>query len=276
VVIDEARRFWDQGIKISEEHLIFFAEHRHYTGPKNVCCDLVYITQDLTSVQRTLKGRTELVFKFKKLKVVGLNNYYNVAQYEGSKTTQSNIVSTYKRKYDAEIFPLYKSYSSDEAGTELAVDRRQNILGQKWIFPVAGALLLLVCVALYSLKGFFSGGLIGSKEPAPVAAPVAAASMPLGPGVKPGQTPLPSPLPAPPPPPKPSETWRIAGVQDTAGGRFVILADRAGRVRLAPMHQFQTVNGRFVSGTVDGEIVGTWSGTLPASTEVRRPRNQLP
>jgi zona occludens toxin len=271
VVIDEARRFWQAGTKISEEHQIFFAEHRHYTGKNNVSCDMVYIIQDMSQVHRSLKALTELTFRFKKLKTLGLARFYVVNQWEGYNLKKELIVNTFNKRYDAEIYPLYKSYSGAEPGKELAVDKRQNVFAQPKLWLLVGGSAVMFCISLkFIYSVFYPSAAKASVPDRPEAVVRSAAAMPGSPN-------NPKAAAAPAPTPKPSETWRISGTLEGRDGRFVVLVSKDGKTRLVqPDASWIYLGGRYVSGTVDGEMVGTFTGISTERAASSPPRNLTP
>lgn len=279
VVIDEARRFWQSGTKIPEEHQVFFAEHRHYTGRNNISCDLVYIIQDMALVHRTLKNLTELTFRFKKLKTLGLTKAYVVNQWEGYNLKKDLVVATFNRRYDPEIFPLYKSYSGAEPGKEMTVDKRQNVLRNPklWLAVVGCIVMCLVCFR-FLYKTFF-------PTPAQASADVSRPVQVGNPNAMPGAPTSGRPAPGAPDAagaaaaklPKASETWRISGTLQGRSGRYVVLVSKDGKLRtVQPDDTWTYVNGRYTRGIVDNEIVGTWSGSLPTDAAKAPPRNLTP
>jgi zona occludens toxin len=271
VVIDEARRFWDPGIKPSEEHKKFFAEHRHYTGKNNVSCDLVYICQDLSQIHRSFKPNTELTFRFKKLKSLGLYNSYVINQWEGTKLTKDLVVATYNKKYDPEIYPLYKSYSGSQPGKELEVDKRQNILRRPSLLLVVATVLVVCGGSLWYAIRFFSAtpANASTSSSSSPGAPQARAAMPGSPN-NPSIVPSPK-------PPRPSEVWRISGTLETRDGKFVLLVSKEGKSRLVqPDSKWTYAGGRYISGVVDDELVGTYTGVPTEKTTSLPPRNSMP
>lgn len=267
VVIDEARRFWQTGMKIPEEHAIFFAEHRHYTHPStNVCCDLVYIIQDIKLVNRTLKNLTELTFRFKKLKSLGLTRAYVCQQWEGATLSKDLVIATYNKTYDPQIFALYKSYSGNGQGKELTIDKRQNVLLNKKLWALAAGVVISMIFAIRFIWAFFHPDeqairdRFGGKGPPPATATQTPSSKAM-PGSQAAGGSTAAPVKA---APVPSSTWRIAGTMESGGHRKVLLVSTAGRLRYEHPSNFQFEGTRPYQGTVDGELV-TWNSATIAS-----------
>lgn len=246
VCIDEAYKIWGSDCKIPNEHRVFFREHRHIQHSQtSVTCDLTLMTQDMGDLHRCLKVVVELSFRTHKAKGVGLDNVYTITMWEGYKQTQKTIVKDWTRTYNAEIFPLYKSYSGDGNGKETASDSRQNIFADKR--QVAKLVFLLVAAALILWRlGVWwwnkahpeaqnkPSEVVSSVSPGVVAASASKPSV----GV--------------------SSDLRIAGEISVAGRRFVVLSGPSG-VRLDDPLMY-TGSGFSQTGSVDGQHVTRSSG----------------
>lgn len=250
VAIDEAYRFWGTDSKISEEHLIFFREHRHFVHSETgICCDLVLMTQDLSDLNRKLKVVLELSFRTHKAKGIGRSNLYTITMWEGYKQTQKLIVKDWTQTYEPEIFPLYKSYVGTK-GKEETSDERQNV----WDGRLKVKLLIFfvcLCFAGYRLYSFFTDRM-HSASPAQAAKAVAPDSK-AAPSEKPLATPVVSP------------DWRIAGSYSVGGVRKVVLVGD-GRVRVEDAFMF-VGTGLAESGFVDGIKVTRFSGAAMTKKE---------
>lgn len=157
VVIDEAWRFWRNGLKIRDNHMQYFRMHRHYIHSETgVSSDLALIFQSITDVSRQLRSVIEMTVRTVKLKSLGFSSRYRVEFYGGDKVQASNITSRIYRKYNKEIFPLYQSYAGS-SGKESQIDKRQNILRNPmiiiWFFVVVGGLAF----SGYHMLSRFSG-----------------------------------------------------------------------------------------------------------------------
>ena len=153
VLVDEAWRFWGLGDKICKNHMIFFREHRHFVDERGFTCDLVVIVQDISDLHRSLKNVIELTFRTTKLKSLGLNKSYRVDMYESYKVRAKPMSQEVKR-YNKDFFKFYSSYTGGP-GKERAIDSRQNILGQKKLWFIAGGAVLMLVLSISSVWRYF-------------------------------------------------------------------------------------------------------------------------
>lgn len=256
VVIDEAWRFWGTDVKMSKEHMEFFRMHRHYTHPETgVSCDVAVILQSISDLHRSLKAVIELHSRTTKLKTIGQPTRYRVELFEGGKLTKAAKFDSFLRKYDPEVFPLYKSYDGI-AGTERPIDGRQNVLKNPRVWVIAALMLVMLVGSVWTLVYLYKSRFSKPSEPVPSTgnpAAVAPASSPVhGPAVAPAEQ------------ASPTSSLRIAGVVMVRGQPFVAVVDQSGRVRLDTPANF-TGYGVLLSGTVEGQRVTTWSGPAIAA-----------
>lgn len=165
VILDEAWNFYPTDKKISDSHRRFHREHRHMNHIETgVCCDLVLIVQDISDLHRMVKCVVEVTYRTFKLKSLGFSSRYRLDVYEGYKLTRASHTNRMIRKYDKEIFPLYKSYSAG-AGAELETDKRRLIFtGRKFVVWVVFALIFLIYGG-YTIYGIFFGDKLKIKKP---------------------------------------------------------------------------------------------------------------
>lgn len=248
VAIDEAWRFWgtDNG-KLSHEHMQFFRMHRHYVHADTaVACDVVLMTQDITGLHRSVKNVIEFTFRMHKLKSLGLDKRYRVEIYEGWKLNSKTRIDDRQKKYAAEIFPLYQSYTGGQ-GMEKAIDKRQNILANRTLWAYAAGVIVMMSIGGWGAWRFFhpadaANGHMAAGEVK--AGSVPAASMPVA-----AETARPT----------FSEGWRVVGTFETEDSRWVVVADEAGRLRVESPSMFSG-EGAAIVGQVDGETAAHWSG----------------
>lgn len=250
VAIDEAWRFWgtDNG-RLSGEHMQFFRMHRHYVHPDTaVACDVVLMTQDVTGLHRAVKNVIEFTFRMQKHKALGLTRCYRVDIHEGWKLNGKTRIDHRQKKYDSAIFPLYQSYTGGE-GRESAIDKRQNILANRTLWLYLGAGLLFVPAMGVSAYKFFH----------PHSSKAAAASSSGGVTAKaPMQAGSATNVSATQPPPY-STAWRVVGSYEGPSGRWVVISNDAGRIRLESPSAFAGTAAAAL-GQVDGERVARWTG----------------
>jgi zona occludens toxin len=247
VAVDEAWRFWgtDNG-KLSHEHMQFFRMHRHYVHEKTaVACDVVLMTQDVTGLHRSVKNVIEFTFRMQKHKSLGFSKRYRVDIHEGWKLNSKTRIDSRQKSYDIKIFPLYQSYTGGE-GQETVIDKRQNIFGNKTLWVYVVFLIIFMSVSGISAWSFFHPS--SSEKPislknSPVA-PISSASSAIQAAEKQLY----------------SESWRVVGVFESNGERWVVVADNLGRLRVESPSVFHSSDIVMI-GEVDGERVTRFSGS---------------
>lgn len=257
ICIDEAWRFWGTDCKLLPEHKVFFREHRHFVHPDTkVCCDLVLMVQDITDLHRTLRVVVEVTFRTTKIKTLGWQKTYRVEMWEGYKLTAKGRVSVQNKRYDAEIFPLYSSYTGG-MGKELQVDSRQNVLRSPKLWLLAVGVVLLFGWSIHTILGFFngaraqtdSGGEVGKTVSAQPQANLGSASKTVS-----AQSER----------PQVSSTWRLVGSFQAQGKHFVVIENQERRIRLEHPSAFMHAGAAMV-GEVDGQRITHWSGPQPGA-----------
>lgn len=254
IVIDEAWRIFGSDKDMTAEKKSFIAEHRHFTHPETgISCDLVIVNQSLSNIARFLKDKIETTYRMRKLKALGLNNHYCIDVYSGHKIYKSNLVTSYRNKYNPDIFELYKSYEGNN-GNEKQTDKRQSIWnsGKVRFFLVLFPLMFIGSGWL--IYSFFST--FGRSDPSPDLATtdVRDAAMFRSSAA----TPSPD-TPSEPAEPPLSTEWRISGRMTSEGRAFVILVNGAGVLRAVPASSFN-YKGMLMSGIIDGERVTLYTG----------------
>lgn len=260
VAIDEAWRFWgtDSG-KLSHEHMQFFRMHRHYVHPDTaVACDVVLMTQDITGLHRSVKNVIEFAFKMHKHKSLGFSKLYRVEIYEGWKLNSKTRIDDRQKKYDADIFPLYQSYSGGQ-GMEKSIDKRQNIFANKTLWIYAAGVVIFGCIGAASVWRFFHPPGVDSANKNSASTqtimPTAAISKdvfkPSNGTVSGSKSTF-------------SENWRIVGQFENGSSRWIVLSNQAGRVRIESPSMFHGT-GAAIIGEIDGENTTRWSGLVDKS-----------
>lgn len=250
VCIDEAWRHWGTGVSISTEHMQFFRMHRHYVDPETkVACDVALMVQHIGDLHRSIRSVVEMTARTTKIKTLGMNRTYRVELYEGDKITKASRFEVFVKKYDKAFFPLYNSYSGGQ-GTEKAMDKRQNVLLNPRIWFIGGMLLAMLAACVYYVQWYLHGRL-KPQEAASAAEKTAGGvqSSPAGSGPANGAQ-------------KANEgVFRLVGEVKLHGESWMLVADSEGRVRLANPAAF-VGRGLTMVGTVEGQRVATWTGTL--------------
>lgn len=253
VAIDEAWRFWgvDCG-KLSHEHMQFFRMHRHYLDKDTgVACDVVLMTQDITGLHRSVKNVIEFTFKMHKHKSLGFSKLYRVEIYEGWKLNKRTRIDDRQKKYDSEIFPLYQSYSGG-VGKEKAIDKRQNVFasGKLWI-TLTGVVLVLVISSVVVWRFFHpsnNASKTTSSQPVESTSPKAHDET-ISHAKK--ETPFAS--------SNYSENWHVVGELSDSNGKWVVLSNQFGRLRLESPSIFSANSTTYIAD-IDGERVARWTG----------------
>lgn len=248
VAIDEAWRFWgtDCG-KFSHEHMQFFRMHRHYTHPiTGVACDVVLMTQDITGLHRNLRNVIEFSFLMTKLKSLGLTRMYRVQIYEGWKQNKKTQIDVHNKKYDPEIFPLYKSYAGGQ-GKENAIDKRANILTNKKLWLIAFFVVAFISVGIWNTWRFFHRSSQVQPSAAVAQNPQQAVKQQAPVAVSPVF----------------SDRWRVVGRYEVDGMSWVVIANQQNRLRVESASVF-TNSGMSTIGVVDGANVTVWSSQSAA------------
>lgn len=263
VCIDEAWRFFGTGCKLSPDMMVFFREHRHFTDKDTgQTCDIALMLQSVSDLHRNVKSVVEASFKTHKLKSVGMPSRYRLDMFEGADQRATRRVNTWQKKYSADIFGLYSSYTSG-TGQETAIDARQNVLRDPKVWGTMLLSLVVIVAALYAMRHLYSK-YRGEAPPAAASAPAAGATpgAPASPVVR---------IPA----PSPAGNWRHVGYigplsrqQDVAlspGGPMLLSTGCTGiRSNRECSHE--------------GERITTYSGPSgnPAASESRSPIGRPP
>lgn len=252
VVIDEAWRMWGSDMKIPAASMQFFRMHRHYTHSKTgVSCDVALVVQSVGDLHRSLRAVVEMTARMTKLKTIGLSRGYRIELFEGAKITNASRFDRYVKKYDPDIFPLYKSYAGG-SGSESSIDSRQNILkNPKFIalgvmsvgFIVSG--ILALSYLYHKFAGTPEHKAASELESSPI--PTSTQTVHTT-AITPSMSPIKSGL-------------RIAGEIVLGDARWVVVIDEAGRIRLENP-AFFTGTGILQVGNIDGQIVASWTGSV--------------
>lgn len=251
ICIDECWRIWESDKSICNNHRSFIAEHRHFTHKETgVCCDLVVINQEISQLPRFIKARLDTVYRMQKHLALGLKSHYRVDVFTGAKLYKANKVTSYQRKYDKTIFPLYKSYETG-TGNELTVDKRQNVFSKKSLYVyIVGILLVVILSVTYLVSFFKSKSSEHSKEESTQIVTSSSVNKPLMEApVKNAEI----------KPPVVSSTWRIGGKIQREGRSYIFLVNTAGNIRVVPAAGF-SYQGMQITGIVDNELVTIYSG----------------
>ncbi|EIJ42363.1 zonula occludens toxin [Beggiatoa alba B18LD] len=150
VVIDEVWKYFDTGVKVSREALAFLRYHGHFKHAQTgITCDVILITQDVTSLPRSVKNLIELTIHITKLVEAGLRNAFVIRHFQQTTIQGRNAVKLGEDRsiFDKRFFAFYKSHDGDVdvKANELIVDKRQVIWNSKF-FKFAMPLVALMFI----------------------------------------------------------------------------------------------------------------------------------
>jgi zona occludens toxin len=156
VIVDEAWQFWGKDKKIQPAHQNFFRKHRHYVNATSgITSDLVLISQSIRDFHADLSRVIDRTFRMRKLVELGMTNGYTVFQHERASESSRTMLQKWVKRYNKDIFALYKSHSK-KPGVELAVDKRRSFFAGGRIWWRAGFVLTMCVVGLFYLYRFFT------------------------------------------------------------------------------------------------------------------------
>jgi zona occludens toxin len=256
VAIDEAWRFWGDGMKVHKNHRSFFLEHGHFTdAATGVACDLVLMIQDMNTLERKLKSVVAFNFRTHKKVSLGLNNTYSLTMWEGYKQAKGNKIGNWVRRYKKDVFPLYSSFKGGGKGVLVNADSRQNIFASKkiWLGLIGMVVALYIC-GTNAYKFFHPEKPAADRKAAAVDQKATQASK-LGSPDAPAPAVRQQAF---------SDVWRVVGSFHAKGVSWVVVSNHAGVVRLESPSQFAG-SGLVQIGDIDGAKVTSWSGAVPVA-----------
>ncbi|KVH61498.1 zonular occludens toxin domain-containing protein [Burkholderia cepacia] len=238
IVVDEVQRIWPPvsvSVKPTED-IEKLHVHRH------LGVDFIVITQHPQRMNKTIRdlvGRhvhVRRMFGWRKAMLYEWDHAHNPQSLKDAVKTPWS--------YPKDVFQLY---------TSAELHTKPKAVIPKWLFilPVAA-----IAVSLFAWKGFqgMKSG-FGISPVASVASGASGASVSIGAGKGIGNV--------------GSSRWRVAGQYSVDGRGYVLLADTDGRFRRELANDFrgETLG---VSGTVDGERVAVWTGSVGGATGARK------
>jgi len=159
LIVDEAARYFGTTKKPPEHVIDFIRMARHYTDDHGMPCNIVIAAQALTMIHKDLRSMLATVTKCRKHIDLGQPRRYVVHVYSGDRPVRDALSSVHQEKYEAEIFPLYKSHAGG-TGQEVMVDDRVNFLkgGEMRRLKMGIAIsLILALVLIFFAWRWFSG-----------------------------------------------------------------------------------------------------------------------
>lgn len=254
LVLDEVWKFYKKGLALSDRCMNFYRMHRHWASEATgLTTEIVLCIQSIRGLHPDIRDVVEVRFQCRKLKILGKPEHYQVWLYEGDERRASHH---FDRKYDPEIFPLYKSHA--KGGAVEQFDQRQSIYSRpffRFVLPIA---LLLIPVggygAYWSLSRLTHRGAapaaLASAAPVSTAAPGAApaASAALGSGAASG--------------------WRIVASYRAGDLPVVLLVDDKGRYRTLTPGALSTgaAGELYVPVPRETDVATPWAGSSATYT----------
>lgn len=139
VVIDEAAQFYGT---ITDEQLVFFTMHRHFTDTNGLSSEICLLVQDIQLLHTKVRKLTKTTYQCRKLDMLGFSSRYFLGIYDGGSIRKSHMINSRNESYDKEMFKLYNSHSVGK-GKEQKLDKRANI----FMTPKAWILISAVIIA---------------------------------------------------------------------------------------------------------------------------------
>lgn len=162
-VFDEVRKWLPSGLQQKNlpknwDHLL--SEHRHIEDDQGRSSEVVLISQCASQLPRCVRTLIDNTLIFTKLNKLGIKNAYVCRVYNGpqplTEARKADLVNSFRRKYSADIFRLYRSHSKGQGGhfQEDGDKGASNVLKGFQFRAVAFAFV----AGLASLIWFFSSG----------------------------------------------------------------------------------------------------------------------
>lgn len=154
VVIDELQNFFPSGrTKLTPEITQFVTEHGHRG------LDIITMGQSLADCNNLWRRRTQRKIQFLKLDMVGKESSYRWTAFQGVLDAKGEITFTKinagVKKYDPAYFGAYLSHQPDTENKDNLKDDRLNLLKTNGIRLGLPAAVVVGCLAVYYLIGFF-------------------------------------------------------------------------------------------------------------------------
>jgi zona occludens toxin len=249
LVLDEIWRFWRKRNSVTDRQLNYFRMHRHFVHPvSGLTCENVLITQLINDVQADILGVIEQTFAMKKHTDLGTTDYYLVDIYHRTPTCRRDgiprgtPVASYQRKYNPELFKLYKSHSVntvDVQAVEQSIDKRGTIWkGAIFRLGIPLAIILICGGSWYIWRFFHPKPVTDTAHPA-----TASAAVPAHPASN------------------ISSEWRIIGWYPSGLHHVIVLKGANGVIRYLMNPPDLTAQARNFTVTLpDGQIATSYSG----------------
>lgn len=130
VYADDKEREAKGGGGVTKRMVEFIRTHRHFVSPDGVASDVVLISQDVMSLHPRIRAVAEFVATIRNMRHLGLAKRYRVNVYNSAKCTKASAIGESHRKYNLEIFKLYKSFEAEGAAKVVLTDKSHRAF--KW------------------------------------------------------------------------------------------------------------------------------------------------
>ena len=154
VIIDELQNFFGSGrAKLSDDMTKFITEHGHRG------LDILTMGQAISDCHNLWRKRTQRKIQFLKLDMIGKENSYKWTAFSNRPDAKGEPVwvkiNSGVKKYDPQYFGAYLSHQPDTENKDNLQDDRLNLLKTNGIRVGLPAAVLVGCLAVYYLIGFF-------------------------------------------------------------------------------------------------------------------------
>jgi zona occludens toxin (predicted ATPase) len=286
IAIDEARRYFGTGVKVTERCIMCILKHRHYVDALGRSMDLYFIAQQPGHLNREVSGNAQFTRVARRMLRAGSHkvNKFRLDYYEGAagltEIKRGEAYDGVEETLNKRIFKLYKSFEG-ATGFESS-SRLPTVWDTKFWFglslfkfwlPFFGVLFLWGAYALYdfykhppmvtSVQG-------ATSKPGSGAITRVSAATPLPSGVRPPGAPPGLPVVATlPPVPMESPDFRLVGFYTQAGIRYAILSDVNNRLRY--VKDFKDGQNALSPEIVwNGRIISYWSGVVASIPQLSK------
>lgn len=169
VVLDELYLIWPAGTsvaKIRKEDLVFIKQHRHRKDSSGRIMDIVFVTQNLGDVAKSIYEMAETTIMCSQLMDVGMADRFRRDYYKGAVTGFTGKADLFIRsddvvKYDPFIYKYYVSHTQSIAGSIETTDETKVVSAtvfQGLKFKILGfSLILCLVIIVFALIHASSG-----------------------------------------------------------------------------------------------------------------------
>lgn len=130
VIIDEAYIVFPTSPKeaVTSRMVEWVRTHRHFVGEEGIASDLVLISQDVMSIHPRIRSVSEFITAVRNLRFLGISSRYRLTVYTSWRMNAASILGQTFRRYDAKIFPFFKSFQTEGAAKVVLTDGSQRAI----------------------------------------------------------------------------------------------------------------------------------------------------